>query len=241
MTGRKRFKGIIFDKDGTLFDFQSTWSPMMVNLLNVLCRGDRECSRQKGYLLGFDFDKELYLPESAFIAGTPKQFVEQLLDQFKGWSEVEVIRLLNEITKATEQVEMVPLEPFLTKLQRAGYALGLATNDSEEDARRQLGEKGILKYFDFLAGFNSGYGSKPDPDMLLAFCQQTRIQPAETVIVGDSKSDLVAGKRAGLFTVAVLSGVAKSEDLEQYANLIIQDIGELWDALGGERIFLLDR
>ena len=231
MTGRERFKGIIFDKDGTLFDFQSTWSPMMVTLLNVLCGGDREYSRQKGHLLGFDLDKELYLPESAFIAGTPEQFVEQLLANFKEWSEKELIRLLNEITKDTEQVEVVSLVPLLTELKKVGYVLGVATNDSEEDARRQLEEKGILKYFDFLAGFNSGYGSKPDPDMLLAFCQQTWIQPAETVMVGDSKSDLLAGKRAGMFTVAVLSGVAKSEDLAQHANLIIRDIGGLWDGL----------
>ncbi|MCY3675168.1 MAG: HAD family hydrolase [Paracoccaceae bacterium] len=231
MTGRKRFRGIIFDKDGTLFDFQSTWSPMMVKLLNALCEGDKECSRQKGRLLGFDLDKGLYLPESAFIAGTPEQFVEQLLANFQGWSEEELIRLLNEITRNTEQVEVVSLVPLLTELQKAGYVLGVATNDSEEDARRQLGEKGILEYFDFLVGFNSGYGSKPDPDMLLAFCQQTRIQPAETVMVGDSKSDLVAGKRAGMFTVAVLSGVAKSEDLAQHANLIIRDIGGLWNGL----------
>ncbi|MYG10116.1 MAG: HAD family hydrolase [Rhodobacteraceae bacterium] len=231
MTGRKRFRGIIFDKDGTLFDFQSTWSPMMVKLLNVLCEGDKECSRQKGRLLGFDLDKGLYLPESAFIAGTPEQFVEQLLTNFQGWSEEELIRLLNEITRDTEQVEVVSLVPLLTELQKTGYVLGVATNDSEEDARRQLGEKGILEYFDFLVGFNSGYGSKPDPDMLLAFCQQTRIQPAETVMVGDSKSDLVAGKRAGMFTVAVLSGVAKSEDLAQHANLIIRDISGLWNGL----------
>ncbi|MYJ88008.1 MAG: HAD family hydrolase [Rhodobacteraceae bacterium] len=231
MTGRKRFRGIIFDKDGTLFDFQSTWSPMMVKLLNALCEGDKECSRQKGRLLGFDLDKGLYLPESAFIAGTPEQFVEQLLANFQGWSEEELIRLLNEITRNTEQVEVVSLVPLLTELQKVGYVLGVATNDSEEDARRQLGEKGILEYFDFLVGFNSGYGSKPDPDMLLAFCQQTRIQPAETVMVGDSKSDLVAGKRAGMFTVAVLSGVAKSEDLAQHANLIIRDIGGLWNGL----------
>jgi len=231
MTGHNRFKGIIFDKDGTLFDFQSTWSPMMTTLLNELCGGDRECSRQKGQLLGFDLDNGLYLPESPFIAGTPEQFVEQLLVLFKDWSEMELILLVNKITKDTEQVEVVSLEPFLTKFQKAGYALGVATNDSKEDAIRQLDEKGILKYFDFLAGFDSGYGSKPDPDMLLAFCQQTRIQPAETVMVGDSKSDLLAGKRAGMFTVAVLSGVAKSEDLAQHANLIIRDVGGLWDGL----------
>ena len=231
MIERKRFKGIIFDKDGTLFDFQSTWAPWMANLLKVLCGENKECIRQKGYSLGFDFDNRSFLAESLFIAGTPDQFFDQLQHQFQEWSEKDLKKVFAKTTEATEQIEVVSLVPVLAKLKKEEYVLGLATNDDEEDAKRHLSGKGVLKYFDFLAGFNSGYRAKPDPEMLLAFCIKTQLLPQETVMVGDSASDLIAGKRAGMYTVGVLSGVAKSKILTQYANLIIKNIGELQEGL----------
>ena len=231
-----QIRGIIFDKDGTLFDFQSTWSPWMVNLLQVLCGDNKECIRQKGSLLGFDFDNRSFLPESLFIAGTPDQFFDQLQNQFLEWPENDLKKVVAETTEATEQIEVVPLGPVLAQLRKDEYVLGLATNDDEKDAKRHLGEKDLLKYFDFLAGFNSGYRSKPDPEMLLAFCHKTQLLPNETAMVGDSTSDLLAGKRVGMFTVGVLSGVAKSEALTPHANLIIKDIGDL--QMGLDRVNL---
>ena len=232
----KGFKGIIFDKDGTLFDFQRTWSPWMVNLLQILCDGNEERSRREGYLLGFDLDKQRFLSSSLFIAGTPLQFINQLKNQFKDWKKRDLIKLLVDLTESTEQIEVVPLQPIFTSLQGDGYVLGLATNDSTRDAKRHLVGKDLLKHFDFVVGFDSGYKSKPDPEMLLAFCHRTKIPPKNTVMVGDSNSDLIAGKRAGMFTVAVLSGVSRSEELEQNADLVIRNISDLQKSLEKSKI-----
>ncbi len=228
---KPRFRGIIFDKDGTLFDFQKTWTPWMANLLKILCSGNKELSRQKGYSLGFDFDKRIFLPESSFIAGTPEQFLHQLQTYFPEWPEKDLLNVLTETTNTTEQIEVVPLAPVLSNLRNEGYVLGLATNDDVQEARKHLEEKEVLKYFDFLAGYNSGFKAKPDPAMLLAFCQKTKLFPGETIMVGDSISDLTAGKKAGMFTVAVLSGVSKSKVLAKHANLVIKDIGDLQGGL----------
>lgn len=227
MIESNRFKGIVFDKDGTLFDFQKTWAPWMAKLLKILCGKNKGCIEKKGYLLGFDFNKGLFLPESLFIAGTPDQFLDELQNLFLEWSEEDLQKVVIETTEVTEQIEVVPLDSVLATLKNDGYVLGLATNDDAKDAKRHLCEKDVQKYFAFLAGFNSGYRAKPDPEMLLAFCHKTKLLPNETVMVGDSTSDLIAGKGAGMFTIGVLSGVAKSDELKQHANLIIKDIGDL--------------
>ena len=85
----------------------------------------------------------------------------------------------------------------------------------------------MLEFFDFVAGYDSGYGAKPEPAMLLAFCRDSGIPADRTLMVGDSTFDLIAGSRAGMRTVGVLTGMASAAELVPYANVVIADIGEL--------------
>mgnify|MGYP001188101615 CR=1 FL=1 len=47
---------------------------------------------------------------------------------------------------------------------------------------------------------------KPHPDQLLHACELTGIAPSHSTYVGDARSDIVAGRRAGMRTIAVLFG-----------------------------------
>lgn len=46
-------------------------------------------------------------------------------------------------------------------------------------------------------------------------------------MVGDSRHDLEAGRAAGMRTVAVLTGIAKREELEPHADVVLADIGAI--------------
>jgi phosphoglycolate phosphatase len=127
--------------------------------------------------------------------------------------------------------EAVPLVPFLTSLRTRGLRLGVATNDTEAPARAHLEAHGITGLFDFVAGYDSGYGPKPGPGMCLAFAKSQGLDPARVVMVGDSLHDLVAGRAAGMRTVAVLTGVARHADLVGHADSVLPDIGGLSDWL----------
>ncbi|MFU8883561.1 MAG: HAD family hydrolase, partial [Rhodobacterales bacterium] len=101
------------------------------------------------------------------------------------------------------------------------------TNDTEAGALAHLGAAGVLAHFDFVAGFDSGHGAKPDPDPLLAFCARTGLTPARVVMVGDSRHDLIAGRRAGMQTLGVLTGTALTADLAPLADAVLPDIGHI--------------
>ena len=75
--------------------------------------------------------------------------------------------------------------PFLTGLRADGLRLGVATNDAERPAKAHLEKAGIAQMFDFIAGFDSGFGGKPAPGQLHAFSAHTGIDPAHIVMVGD--------------------------------------------------------
>ncbi|MEM3452900.1 MAG: HAD hydrolase-like protein, partial [Candidatus Hadarchaeum sp.] len=54
------------------------------------------------------------------------------------------------------------------------------------------------------------------PHMILYVLRSLRTKPGETVIIGDQiETDIKAGKRTGLFTILVLSGVATEEDVRK--------------------------
>ena len=109
------------------------------------------------------------------------------------------------------------------------------TNDSEEVARAHLGQAGVLRMFDFVAGADSGFGAKPAPGPLLAFADQLNLEPGRVVMVGDSPHDLHAGRAAGMATVGVLTGIAGADDLAGLADVILPDIGHLPDWLESAR------
>ena len=125
------------------------------------------------------------------------------------------------------QAEAVPLYPFLQALRRRGLRLGVATNDAEMPARAHLTAAGVVELFDFVAGSDSGFGAKPGPGQLQGFLQAMDLLPEQVLMVGDSLHDLRAGRAAGMRTAAVLTGIADTQQLEPYADVVLPDIGHL--------------
>ncbi|MDQ2095703.1 HAD family hydrolase [Rhodalgimonas zhirmunskyi] len=219
--------GIVFDKDGTLFDFAATWEAWAVAFLDRLTQGDRARAVEIGARVGFDYENQNFALSSVVIAGTPAEVADALLPLLPGQDRAALIEMLNEEASAAPQAEAVPLAGFLDGLRARGLRLGVATNDAEAPARAHLEKAGVVNRFDFIAGFDSGHGAKPGPGPLNAFLAQTGLRPERVAMVGDSLHDLEAGRRAGMVTIAVLTGLASAETLAPKADLILPDIGHI--------------
>lgn len=219
--------GVIFDKDGTLFDFNATWGRWTVALVEDLVDGDEPRARALAGALGFDMDAARFMPDSPVISCTPDEIAEAALPHLPGHSPASLVARMNVMSATNQQVPALPLAPLFEALRGRGLRLGLATNDAEEAAHAHLAAAGIAPLFDFVAGFDSGHGGKPAPGMLLAFAEQFGLDPAQVVMVGDSRHDLIAGRAAGMRTLAVLTGVARAEDLAPLADAVLPDIGHI--------------
>ncbi len=228
-----RAAAVLFDKDGTLFDFAATWEVWATSFLLRATRGDPAHAGRVGQRIGFDLDAGKFHPGSIAIAGTSGEVADALAPEFPALARAALIEMLNEEAVAAPQVETVPLRPLLGGLRGAGLKLGVATNDFEAPARAHLGAAGILDLFDFIAGCDSGHGGKPEPGQMLGFAAAVGIAPERIVMVGDSAHDLVAGRRAGMQTVAVLTGLAGHGDLAPLADAVLPDIGHLESWLRG--------
>lgn len=227
----QHLRAILFDKDGTLFDFQQSWGVWAGQVIADLAEGDAARARALAEAMAFDPATARFRPESPVIAGTGDE-VAALIQPHLPPQPGGLAGLSARLARAAAEVplvEAVPLAPLLARLRGAGLRLGVATNDHEHTARRHLAAH--LDGFDFIAGFDSGHGAKPGPGMLLAFCRAMELAPAQVLMVGDSRHDLIAGRAAGMPTLAVLTGVAQAADLVPLADALRPDIGHLPDLL----------
>ncbi len=102
------------------------------------------------------------------------------------------------------------------------------TNKPEGFSRQILEALGVTARFRAILGGDSTEKRKPDPAPLRQVMNQCQALPAETVMVGDSRVDVRAGKAAGAITCGVLGGFGTREELEaEGCDLIIEQASEL--------------
>lgn len=219
-------QGIVFDKDGTLFDFRASWGGWARSFLMSLT-DDPDRARVLGRAIGFDLPSGTFAPDSPVIAATASIIARRLEPHLPGLTAEAIRDRIDEAAAGATMQPAVPLEPLLSGLRARGLKLGLATNDTEEPARAHLAAHGITGFFDFIAGYDSGHGAKPGPGMCLAFLRATGLPAGRCAMVGDSLHDLEAGRGAGMRTVAVLTGVAGPAELASHADVVLPDIGAL--------------
>ncbi len=225
-------RAVLFDKDGTLFDFHATWADVTERALSGLARTEDE-RQQLAEIGGFRLAERRFVPGSPIVSGAISD-VARLWASVRpdlGTLAIERFLLENEheaVIGGALAPAVDPLGPFLNDLANEGYRLGVATHDSEGAARRHLETVDAASDFDFIAGYDSGHGLKPGPGMAFAFAEAIGLSAETIAMVGDSVQDLETGRAAGAaLSIGVLSGPAPSEDLAPYADHVIDSIADL--------------
>jgi phosphoglycolate phosphatase len=224
------FAGVLFDKDGTLIDFHLTWGPAVYEVIRALAAGDPTLMEAQAEALHFSIEDKRFLESSPLVAGSTADYGRRWADAL-GRADLDVLK--SEIDALSARESLKALTPIgapatvFSALRAMGLRIGVATNDSERSARRQIEALGATAYVDFVAGYDSGHGGKPEPGMVIAFAEHLGTSPAKIVVVGDSLHDLAAARSAGATAVAVLSGPAEREALEPHADFVIAHIGDL--------------
>jgi phosphoglycolate phosphatase len=109
-----------------------------------------------------------------------------------------------------------------------GAKMGLITNKLEALARRVLQGFGLYHHFSVVMGGDSLPQRKPDPAPLFTAMARCGIPPSETVMVGDSNTDILAGKAAGVMTCGLSGGYRGRDELVAAgSDVVIDEISDL--------------
>lgn len=234
--GRSRgLRAILFDKDGTLLDFDRSWTRIAREAAAAAAGPRVELLPALLQACGLDPQTGRFRPGSAMVAGTAADVADCWLPLLPPRDRARLIDDIDATFTAGAQ-QVVPVEGMaeaVAALAAAGWRLGLATMDNEAAAEATLQHLELRGHFSFVCGWDSGHGTKPGPGMAQAFCAAVGVLPGAAVMVGDSVHDLEMGRAAGLgLGIGVLTGPARAEHLRGHADLVLDSVAALPALLG---------
>ncbi|MFN4355073.1 HAD family hydrolase [Parvibaculum sp.] len=224
----KRPKGLLFDKDGTMFDYHRTWTPLLTEVAERLAVGDRRKVQAMLAAIGHDAESGRFLSGSIAAAGDTFALADVWLRHLDGADRAALIATLDAHFAEEGPKRSIPvadLAALFGRLKANGFILGIATNDVEASALGTVERFRLGAHVDFVAGYDSGHGQKPGPGMALAFCDAVKLMPVEIAVIGDNSHDLEMGRRAGAgLGIGVLTGTSARDDLAPLADHVIESI-----------------
>ena len=89
------------------------------------------------------------------------------------------------------------VEETLKYLNKKQIKVSLLTTKGQDQAEKIIDHFNLRSSFDYLMGRRDGLAHKPSPEPLLYICKELKIDPSETLMVGDTELDIQCGKNAG--------------------------------------------
>lgn len=209
----KPLRLILFDVDGTLVDSQGTIVQCMQEAFELYER--KPAPQEILSIVG------LSLPEA----------VAQLAPDLHQDSRDTVIVLYKEAyyrARVSKGAAHSPLYPGARAALEAlhavpEYLLGVATGKSQRGLDALIAAHGLECFVTRQVADH--HPSKPHPSMVLTAMADTGMEPASTVMIGDTRFDIEMGRAAGVTTIAVPWGYHDAETLG--ADYMIRDFAEL--------------
>lgn len=228
-------RGILFDKDGTLIDFNATWLPFARILALEAANGEAAMAQVLMCRLGYDASIDGFLPGSTMAAGSNRDVMAALYPDVPEAELTEKIAAsdMAAAEHASRSAVAVPgVVETIMCLHNAGFRLGVATNDAEFGARKGMAAIGLDSVFDAVIGYDSVPNAKPAPDMVLEFARISGLDPSAIAVIGDNTHDLHMARAAGAgLAIGVLSGNGTREVLEPEADKVLGSVVDLPDYL----------
>lgn len=120
------------------------------------------------------------------------------------------------------------VEPLLAALEAAGIPWGVVTNKADFLARPLLKDLGWWPRAASAVAGDTLPRRKPDPAPVLHACQQAGIEPQRGLFVGDDIRDIMAGRDAGMTTVAAAWGYLDGGDPATWgADVVLETPAQL--------------
>jgi phosphoglycolate phosphatase len=230
MSNDRPIRAVLFDKDGTLVDFEATWAPINRKAALLAAAGDGGLAAHILQACGVDPDTGCTQAESPFAIAAADEIAAAMIMAGSPLEKTRLIAGLHQLFAEGGRAAkpLGDVHRVLDTLTQGGIACGIASSDSAEAVNETIHALGIAPYMRFACGYDSGFGPKPGPGMVQAFCAALQLQPHETAMVGDSTHDLHMGRTAGCgLVVGVLSGTGTSASLSGFADILLPSVADL--------------
>ena len=234
-------KGIIFDKDGTLLDFDGFWTPVAEYAVeDILQKNQMEKSLKNQVLNAIgvkdgitDVDgvlcKGTYLQISQIIFGVLSKYKEEL--KLEDVAEISLKAFHDNIGKGEMKGTCENIAGVISNLKEKGIKLAVVTADDTFTTKKCLTALGIDDMFDVIYTDDGTHPNKPDPYCIEDFCVKFGLNKEQVVMVGDSLTDVNFAKNGCIKFVGVAKGQLNTAFLSAYADTVLPDVSHLSSVL----------
>lgn len=201
-------RGVVFDKDGTLFDLDARWLPYFQSFVAGVAErsGDPSLAPVLADLLGIGHERLLPGLPAAVETGAHIRdiVVGELVGRGRSLTAMEA--LVAEAEGAASIGPLAALGDVVAAVQAlvgGGRRIGIATSDGRRNTVVELTEFAIMPMVDTMRCGDDDGPVKPDPGVLWSIAEEWGLEPSALLYVGDSRHDLLTARAAGVPFVAV--------------------------------------
>ena len=217
-----KFKGVIFDLDGTVADTGGDLS----NAVNLMLGGfGFEKKTQEEILRHINFGAR------AFVSGCLPDEIKNLPD-YDGFLDMALNRYKE--FYAGHYLNETRLYDGISELVQSLYEneikMCVLSNKQDDMTKKIVTSLLNQKYFVEILGGSERFPHKPKPDSALYLAEQMNVQPCEILYIGDSDVDMHTALNAGMFPLGVTWGYRpESLIVEAGAKKTVNNPNEILD------------
>ena len=202
-------RGVVFDKDGTLFDLDARWLPYFQGFIDGVADrcGDPSVVPLLADVLGVGDDG--LAPDRPAAIDTGAQISDLVVATLvsRGHDAGAAFAAVTAAARAARLGVLSPLgdvESALRRLAAEGRRLGIATSDGRRNTIAELEQSALIDLFETMRCGDDVGPVKPDPRVLTGIAAEWELAPSEMLYVGDNRHDLATARSAGVPFVAVI-------------------------------------
>ena len=237
-------KAILFDKDGTLMKFDSFWVEVTCcavrDILQQLNREDIPLNKLLEALGIVDGTANI---DGLLCKGTYEQIaltIGQILREFGvDITDTDIVEMTlsaynNNADAGIVEPTCENIRDVLENLKSSGKKLAVVTTDDLQITHKCLEKLGIEDMFDRMYTDDGRKPVKPNPECALKFLGEFCIPAQNAVMVGDTMTDILFARNAGISVVGVGVTLDSRKRLKSYVDAVIPDISHLIDVIEEE-------
>jgi len=215
-----KFKGIVFDLDGTLIYSTIDFRKMKRNMIKVLEENDVPSGVLTTTMITVDIlEKAEHYWDLAQRPEEKRAELRAVMEELMNQGELEAIPLVDEIEGASQA---------LHELREQGYMLAILTRSHYEYAVEALKKIGAYDCFDVVLGRGQTPRPKPYPEALNHTAKLMGLNMDELLFVGDMYLDFESAINSGCAFIGVnTSGRGRSSWREEVPDVLLKNVAEL--------------